>query len=112
MESKSGAETKAGSCEGDERVVEGKCKDATPRIGAEGKSADDDAERSSSKRPNGDVYEDDAMPDLTDTSDLAVMKRASRYCFSHAFIDVFQQYIEKHAHIFFPAVHEEEHRLE
>jgi hypothetical protein len=108
MESKSSVESKSGSCQNGN--AESKNSDAAPRADSECKAPDG---RSCSKvRSHEDIYDDDEMPDLTDSSDIALMKRASRYCFSHEFIDVFQKYIEKHAEIFYPAVTEEEHRLE
>lgn len=41
-----------------------------------------------------------------------IMKRAKAYCFSNQFIDVFKDFIEKHAELFFDAVDNEEHKLE
>ena len=112
MESKSNVESKAGSYDENEIEDESKSKDAAPRDQSEGKDGDVERSSNAKRRTNDDIYQDDVMPDLSDVSDVAIIKRASRYCFSHQFIDVFQKYIEKHADIFYPAVEEEEHRLE
>ena len=45
--------------------------------------------------------------------EVTLMMRATNYCFSSEFIQVFEKFINDNAHVFYPSADgEEEHRLE
>ena len=90
--------------------TKGEGKDGDMRsIASEPEVLDEEERKGDANEADGDGHVRLGQSDLIDND---LVGRAISYCFSHNFLDIFESYIEKNAHIFDEAVDDEEHRLE